>query len=78
MALFNKKDLIDYRERVELQLSILPISTVLSEVQKETITTIYLQLIAILDEAIAEQCLLEFEQAKEAILRIEVIEYQEI
>jgi hypothetical protein len=64
MALFNKKDLSDYRERVELKLSVLPISPVLSEVQKETITTLYLQLIAILDEAI--------------VTEIEVIEYQEI
>lgn len=64
MALFNKKDLIAYRDRVHLQLSILPISTVLSALQKETITAIYLQLIAILDEAI--------------VTEIEVIEYQEI
>lgn len=64
MALFSKKDLSDYRERVQLKLSILSISPVLSEVQKETITTIYLQLIAILDEVI--------------VTEIEVIEYQEI
>lgn len=64
MALFNKKDLSDYRERVELKLSVLSISPVLSGVQKETITTLYLQLIAILDEAI--------------VTEIEVIEYQEI
>lgn len=72
MALFNKKDLIAYRERIELQLSVLPISPVLTEVQKENITSIYLQLIAILDEVIAEQCLLDFKQAKAALLLIEV------
>jgi hypothetical protein len=55
MALFTKKDLIAYRERVDLQLSILPLSPVFTTAQKQTVAIIYNQLIEILDEAITTQ-----------------------
>lgn len=54
MALFKKIDLIAYRNLIKLQLAILPLSPVLTEVQRKNIANIYVELIAILGEAIAE------------------------
>lgn len=53
MALFKKIDLEKYRKRVELQLSILHLSLVFNDIEKETVAIIYKDLIEICDKALA-------------------------
>ena len=52
--LFNQIDLMVYKQRVELQKSILPIATVFNDTQKKEIDSIYKQLLAITHEAMAQ------------------------
>jgi len=53
MALFNKRNLIAYREMIELQKSTLFLSLVFNETEKKDVAIIYDKLIAICDTAIA-------------------------
>ena len=53
MPLFNLKDLTENRERLGLQLELLPLSLVFNETEKQEVAIIYDELITIYDTALA-------------------------